>query len=470
VKLFVPRLRLVLLLAVVLSVLVVVSIVSWFFAVQYREEATVHMQHYAFTVAANVASAETDSIITENFASLQDSLASFQKQVHVVSITITTPEGVVLADTRPERLGEVVAVPAGAEIQADRGNTHTDSSTGLTTSFLPIRVGETSIGWCIVVLDTGYIQDALASMQKKIILVTAVALLVMGVVIFFFSAAITRPLEDMMVLATEVADGNFEQQARVAGVFEIRKLAEVFNMMSRAIKEREQRLRQVQKMEAVGMLSASIAHEFGNPLMGIGFLLRDLRKNPCLDDNSRELLDMGLEECDRMKKLVRDLKLFYRPSSGKAVLVELQPLIENILVFQKSFLDSKKVAVVREFCPDLPPVHAVPDQIKQVLVNLLLNGVEAMEETGGTVTICTGTDGRTVRVSVHDTGRGIPAGDMEKIFLPFFTTKPEVDGTGLGLSVSYGIIKNHGGEITVTSEPGQGTTFTLVLPVAAQST
>jgi signal transduction histidine kinase len=164
------------------------------------------------------------------------------------------------------------------------------------------------------------------------------------------------------------------------------------------------------------------------------------------------------------------LKLFYRPSSGKAVLVELQLLIENILVFQKSFLDSKKVAVVREFCPDLPPVHAVPDQIKQVLVNLLLNGVEAMEETGGTVTIRTGTDGRTVRVSVHDTGRGIPAGDMEKIFLPFFTTKPEVDGTGLGLSVSYGIIKNHGGEITVTSEPGQGTTFTLVLPVAAQST
>jgi len=108
-----PRLRLVLILAVTLSILPVIAIISWFFTVQYKEAALIHLHHYAVTVAENVASAEADFIITENYASLQDSIISFQRRVHVESITVTTPEGIIIADTDPENLGDSLTVPIG---------------------------------------------------------------------------------------------------------------------------------------------------------------------------------------------------------------------------------------------------------------------------------------------------------------------------------------------------------------------
>lgn len=462
-----PKLRLVLILVVTLSILPVIAIISWFFTVQYKEAALIHLHHYAVTVAENVASAEADFIITENYASLQDSIMSFQRRVHVESITVTTPDGTVIADTDPENLGDSLAVPiGGAGRQPGRNNIQVDFKTGQAKTLLPIQVGNSTIGWCKIVLDIGYVQDGLVSMKNKITAVTGIALFIISVLIFFFSTAVTRPLEDMMVVAEKVADGDFDQHAKVAGVFEIRRLAEVFNLMTNAVKEREHRLHQAQKMEAIGILSSSIAHEFGNPLMGISFLLGDLKRNSCLDEEHQRLLDLGLEECSRMKKLIRDLKCFYRPTSGQVTPVVLHDLIDNILLFQKSFLKSRKIEVVKAYGTDIPPVMAVEDQIKQVLVNLLINAAESMDEAGGTVTIGTETDAKTVAITIHDTGAGISRENQEDVFMPFFSTKPEVSGTGLGLSVSYGIVKNHKGEIKVASSPEQGTTFTLVLPVA----
>jgi len=463
-----PRLRLVLILVVTLSILPVIAIISWFFTVQYKEAALIHLHHYAVTVAENVASAEADFIITENYASLQDSIISFQRRVHVETITVTTPDGTIIADTEPENLGDSLTVPTGdAGWLPDQNNIQVDFKAGQAKTLLPIQVGNTTIGWCNIVLDIGYVQDGLVTMKKKITAVTGIALFIISILIFFFSAAVTRPLEDMMVVAENVADGDFDQQAKVAGVLEIRRLAEVFNLMTSAVKEREHRLHQAQKMEAIGILSSSIAHEFGNPLMGISFLLGDLKNASCLDEERQCMLDLGLEECNRMKKLIRDLKCFYRPSSGQVTPVALHQLIDNILLFQKSFLKSRKIEVIKIYGDDIPSVMAVEDQIKQVLVNLLLNAAESMEEDGGTVTIDTETDGKNVHISIHDTGAGISRENQEDVFMPFFSTKPEVSGTGLGLSVSYGIVKNHKGKITVTSSPDKGTTFILVLPIAS---
>ncbi len=457
-----PRLRLVLILAVTLSILPVIAIISWFFTVQYKEAAMIHLNHYAVTVAENVASAEADFIITENYASLQDSITSFQQRVHVDSITVTTPEGTIIADTEPEKLGSSLAVPGDG---SDRQKIRVDFTTGLAETLLPIRVGNTTIGWCNIILDVGYVQAGLVSMKKRITAVTVIALSLISVLIYFFSTAVTRPLEEMMVVAEHVAEGDFDQKARVAGVLEIRRLAEVFNLMIMAVKEREHRLHQVQKMEAIGILSSSIAHEFGNPLMGINFLLSDLKHMSCLDEEHQRLLDLGLEECNRMKKLIRDLKCFYRPSTGQVAPVGLHQLIDDILLFQKSFLRSRKIGVVKAYGSDIPAVMAVEDQIKQVLVNLLLNAAESIDEDGGIVTIMTEVDREKVIVTIHDTGAGISLENQDDIFMPFFSTKPEVSGTGLGLSVSYGIVKNHKGEIKVSSSPDQGTTFTLILPI-----
>jgi len=461
----IPRLRLVLIMAVTLSTFCVVSLVSWFFTIQYKEEAMAHLYHYAATVASNVASAEADFIITENYASLQDSVVSFQQRAHVKSITVITPDGTIIADTHPEHLGNSFHIENWIRPQSEREYTQVDFEAFLAETLLPIQVGEATIGWCNILLDIKYIQDGIVAIQKKTILVTILAVLIISVFLFLLSAAITRPLEEIMTAATKVADGDIDRQARVAGVLEIRRLAEVFNIMTRAIKEREIRLRQAQKMEAIGVLSSSIAHEFGNPLVGISFLLGDLKKNDCLGKEDQSLLSLGLAECARMKTLIRDLKCFYRPSSEQKTSVDLHLIIDNLLLFQKSYLQFRKIEVIREYDKDVPPVLAVEDQIKQVLMNLLLNAAESMDDNGGLVTISTAKDGDLVRITVQDTGAGISREDRDNIFMPFFSTKPNVSGTGLGLSVSYGIIKSHQGDIRVSSTPGQGTTFIITLPI-----
>jgi signal transduction histidine kinase len=461
----IPRLRLVLVTAVILLTLFVTTMVSWLFIVQYKEKAITHFHHYALTVAENVVSAETESIITENYASLQDSIVYLLKGAHIESITITTPAGIIIADTHPEHLGDSFTVSDERKQLSNHGNTLLDFETSLAETLFPIQIGETLIGWSIIRLDISYIQENIVAIQKKTIIVAGITILVSSMLIFFFSAAITRPLEEIMVATANVADGNFDQQAKVAGVYEIRKLAEVFNIMTLAIKQREARLRQAQKMEAIGVLSSSIAHEFGNPLVGISLFLRGLKESAQLSQGNQRLLELCLDECSRMSKLLRDLKYFYQPSSEEKRPINLHLLLDNILLFQKSYLQALHIEVVKEYGKSVLEVMAVEDQIKQVFVNLLLNAAESMAETGGSLTISTDTKDNIVSVKIQDTGIGINLENQKEIFTPFFSTKHEITGTGLGLSVSYGIVQSHQGDIKVSSSPGQGTTFLVTLPI-----
>ena len=460
-----PRFRFVLITAVTLLTLFVTAMVSWLFIVQYKEKAMTHFHHYALTVAQSVASAETESIITENYASLQDSIVPFLKGTHVETITITTLNGTIIADTHPEHLGDSHTVSTEERWLPNHEATLMDYEASRAETLFPIRIGETLIGWCIIQFDISYIHDNIVAMQKNVAIVASITILVISVLIFFFSAVIIRPLEEMMGSATNVANGNFDQQARVAGVYEIRKLAEVFNFMTLAIKEREAHLRQAQKMEAIGVLSASIAHEFGNPLVGISLFLRDLKESGQVSQGNQRLLDLCLDECSRMSKLLRDLKYFYQPSSEEKRPVNLHLLLDNILLFQKSYLQALHIEVVKKYGESVLEVMAVEDQIKQVFVNLLLNAAESTAETGGSLTISTDTKDDIVSVTIQDTGIGISLENQKEMFTPFFSTKQEVTGTGLGLSVSYGIVQSHQGDIKVSSSPGQGTTFLVTLPI-----
>ena len=460
-----PRLRFVLITAVTLLMVCTISLVSWIFTTHHKEETLEHLFHYAATVAANVASAEADFLITETYASLQDSIVSFQREVHVKSISVIAPDGTIIADTQPEHLGTAFPLAKRVNSSMSQSYTRVDYDTSLAETLLPIQIGVATIGWCNIVLDIEYIQDSIAAIKKKTLIVTAFVVVIFSSLLFFLSSFITKPLEEIMTATSKVAEGDFDRQAQVAGVFEIRRLAEVFNNMTRAIKEREDRLRHAQKIEAIGILSASIAHEFGNPLMGVYFLLKDLRSNSCTTKEDRQLLDLGLAECTRMKVLIRDLKYFYRPSSEKKTMVDLRQVIDNIFIFQKKYLQSKSIGIIRVYDENVPMVVVVEDQIKQVLMNLLFNAADSLGDTGGMVTISTTMEKGTVRIAVNDTGTGISQADQGKIFMPFFSTKSDVSGTGLGLSVSYGIVKNHQGDIHVSSTPKQGTTFTIVLPV-----
>jgi len=234
------------------------------------------------------------------------------------------------------------------------------------------------------------------------------------------------------------------------------------------LQETQNQFLHAEKLSAIGRLSASIAHEFNNPLQGILSILKGLKKRAILEDDDRELLDGAIVEGDRIKDLIRSLQDFNRPSSGRKVMMDVHQSLDSILLMHKSDFNSRQISVVRNYALGLPIIVAVPDQIKQVFLNLLINAADACPKRGGVITVSTWQKADRVAVAIKDSGFGINPSEMEHIFRPFYTTKPEVKGTGLGLSVSYGIVKSHKGEIQVESQSGEGATFTVLLPIKGE--
>ncbi len=245
-------------------------------------------------------------------------------------------------------------------------------------------------------------------------------------------------------------------------------------VLERRVEQRTRELQETQlhylhaeKLSAIGKLSASIAHEFNNPLQGIMAVLKGLKKRASMEEEDRELLEAAIDESDRIKKLIRSLQDFNRPSSYRKVLMDVQKSIESLLLLNKSDFKNKRISVQIDHAERLPLIMAIPDQIKQVVLNLLSNAADACQQSGGVLTVSTWQENDRVAIAIKDTGIGIQPGQMELLFQPFYTTKPEVKGTGLGLSVCHGIVKNHQGEIRVESQPQKGATFTVFLPIQA---
>ena len=237
---------------------------------------------------------------------------------------------------------------------------------------------------------------------------------------------------------------------------------------TRELQETQSQYLHAEKLSAIGKLSASIAHEFNNPLQGIMSILKGLKKRAILEEEDRELLDAAIDESERMKNLIRSLQDFNRPSSGRKMLMDVHKSIDSLLLLSKSDFRSKRISVILNYAEHLPQILAVPDQIKQVFLNLLTNAADACLQPGGVITISTRQEGERVAVAIKDTGIGIKPEHMDLLFQPFYTTKPEVKGTGLGLSVCHGIVQSHQGEIRVESQPGEGSTFTVLLPIKGE--
>ncbi len=234
---------------------------------------------------------------------------------------------------------------------------------------------------------------------------------------------------------------------------------------TRELQETQKQYLHAEKLSAIGKLSASIAHEFNNPLQGILSILKGLHKRAILEAEDRELLEAAIGESERIRELIRSLQDFNRPTSGRKTLMDVHQSLNSILLLHKSDFKRKQITVELDYAKDLPHIMAIPDQIKQVILNLLTNAADACQQPGGVITISTRQEGEQVAIAIKDSGIGIEPEQMEQIFQPFYTTKSAVKGTGLGLSVSHGIVQNHQGEIRVESRPGQGATFTILLPI-----
>jgi len=261
------------------------------------------------------------------------------------------------------------------------------------------------------------------------------------------------------------------KRALLTGTLAKGETGDAIHFLVKDVEERllmEAQMAQTDKLASIGELSSGVAHEINNPLgIILGYTQLLLREEK--PDSARypdfKTIEKHARSC---KTIVEDLLSFARTSPPKKETVDIHNVIDEVLDFVQPHGGLEKLEIEKHYDRNLPPLVLDQKKIKQVIMNLVMNARHAIGEAG-TLTVATRLDAQTGHtcVSIKDTGYGIEKRDLPRIFDPFFTTKPTGEGTGLGLSVSYGIVKSHGGNIQVTSKPGQGTEFVVFLPATS---
>tara|TARA_B100000029_G_scaffold318667_1_gene311179 strand:- start:5 stop:946 length:942 start_codon:yes stop_codon:yes gene_type:complete len=230
------------------------------------------------------------------------------------------------------------------------------------------------------------------------------------------------------------------------------------------VKETQEQLIHSEKLSTLGRFAGSVAHEFNNPLFGLISLVEQLGGQ--LEDKKRKKFsELAQKECWRMASMIKNLQSFYQPSEENFEPIEIDRLIEEILLIAGKALKVKGIKVKKNYKTETFIFDGIEDQIKQVLLNVVQNGIDSIKgNSNGSITLTLTQTSNDFVLKITDTGKGIEKENIKMIFDPFFSTKGK-EGTGLGLSVSYGIIKKHGGDITIDSQLGVGSTVNLVLPI-----
>ncbi len=308
------------------------------------------------------------------------------------------------------------------------------------------------------------------TIKSHIFVSTIILIFVVGlfatILVYYVSAIATNPITEMIETIRKVRKGDMEARMQVVGTDELSEMATAFNKMTDIIqrnKEMESTLAQQGKMASLGVLSSGVAHEINNPLgVILGYAAYLEGKLPPTDPNYKYINEIK-RESKRCKKIVQDLLSYARTPRPTLSLTDLNELLSEIVEFAANHTDMRGVKIESSFSSDIPKIMLDGDQLRQVAINLILNAGGAMPD-GGVLYVKTepGTEG-TVKISFADTGSGIPAESLEKIFEPFYTTKAR--GTGLGLAITRQIIEMHHGEINIQSELGKGTTVVVLLPI-----
>jgi two-component system NtrC family sensor kinase len=355
------------------------------------------------------------------------------------------------------------------------------------------------LGVLDVGLDLDQVDRDLADMRLRAMAVLTIEVLIIALFIFYFTRRfVTKPIRELMEGTKAVSRMQLDIPIVTHSSEEIDDLALSFNTMRERlqealselarfsqtlqlkVEERTQELKVAQqkliksdRLASLGQLSASVAHEINNPLGGVlnlSMLMQRILKDdgipPARIPEFRKHLERVVNETTRVGRIVTDLLAFSRRSKPQQGMADLEAIVRNTIALVSHKLALAGVSVEVDVQPGMPQVPCDPSQIQQVVMNLLLNGAEAIQG-GGRVSVVARADrddGEIV-LEVHDTGVGIPPENLHKIFEPFFTTK-EGKGIGLGLAVAYGIVQAHGGDIEVESAPGKGTTFRVTLPLS----
>ncbi|HET6610963.1 MAG TPA: ATP-binding protein [Kofleriaceae bacterium] len=286
-----------------------------------------------------------------------------------------------------------------------------------------------------------------------------------GLLITLWATLTLRPLKRLGAGARRVAAGERATRINEAGPREVAELAREFNVMARAVEERERDLVRSERLATVGKMAAMITHEIRNPLSSIGLnveLLED-ELDPA-GGEAKSLCRAITTEVDRLAAITDEYLGFARLPQPKLALEELSPIIDNLVAFERERLKSRGVEVVVDLDPEAAVANVDDAQLRQALLNLLTNAGDAVAAVGGgriDIATAKAADGH-LTITVTDNGAGIDEDDLPRLFEPFFSTRE--GGTGLGLALTHQIVRDHGGTIAVDSARGEGTRFTITLP------
>jgi two-component system NtrC family sensor kinase len=308
-------------------------------------------------------------------------------------------------------------------------------------------------------------QALVHAFNNRVGLTALICILLAGIVAVPIARVITQPVASLVEANRKLAQGDMTVRVETTGGGELGALERSFNAMVETLHRNEQELLHKERLASMGQLAAGVAHEINNPLGTILLLASAMSKEARDDEPWREDLEMIVAESTRCKGIVSALLNFARQQQVVAQEVDVHELLNRVLEGLSRQPSFERIQVVRQFSASRLTLQGEPDQLKQVFLNLFVNAADAMQD-GGVLTVATrAADNDWVEIEVSDTGVGVPEENQSRLFTPFFTTKAPGRGTGLGLSIVYGIIKMHRGQISVQSALGQGTTFTVRLPV-----
>jgi len=347
-------------------------------------------------------------------------------------------------------------------------------------------------------VSLGQVDEAMASSQRQIIVVALVLLLVVGgASVFVVTATVVRPVRNLVAATKEVSSGNLDYEIAIQRNDEIAELARSFNSMTRSLQRAEkenlewsstleqrvrektselhqvhQQILQIEKMTSLGKLAATVAHELNNPLEGIltyskliGRRLSKVKEHSPEVRQTIEDIDLIQRETARCGNIVKNLLVFSKKQVAEYALIPVGQLVGNAEQILRHHFEIAKVQFEAKLPSDEPSLFCNENQIQQALVALFVNAVEAMPG-GGKLSVQVVLDPKNgdLNILVRDSGVGISPEDLPHIFEPFYTTKQDGQGVGLGLSVVYGIMERHGGDISAQSVVGKGTTFSMRFP------